>query len=218
MIYADRVHAGQVLAQILRNFKKDLNAAIVVAIPRGGVLVGVQVAKIYKLPIFPLVIKKLGAPSNSELAIGATASFGKPVLDRWLLADLKISADYIKKEVLNKKREAKVREKFLGIKIEPDKFKGKTVVVVDDGLATGQTAKMAAKILKQLGSGKLILAVPCASSIVIEESKKDYDEVICPQIRNDFVAVGQFYRDFRPLQDEKVRDILNQNAKIKDQN
>lgn len=209
MIYADRVHAGQILAQILRNFKKDLNAAIVVAIPRGGVVVGVQVAKIYKLPIFPLVIKKLGAPSNSELAIGATASFGKPVLDRWLLADLKISPDYIKKEVLNKKREAKAREKFLGVKIEPDKFKGKTVVVVDDGLATGQTAKMAAKILKQLGSGKLILAVPCASTLVIEESKKDYDEMICPQVRDDFAAVGQFYRDFRPIPDSEVKEILS---------
>ena len=208
MIFADRIHAGQVLAQKLKNFKKDLNTAIVVSIPRGGVVVGVQIAKVYKLPIFPLVIKKLGAPNNSELAIGATASFGKPVLDRWLIADLKVRSDYIKKEVLNKKREAKVREKFLGVKIEPDKFKGKVIIVVDDGLATGQTAKMAAKILKQLGSRKLILAVPCASSTVIEEIRKDYDEVICPHIRDDFAAVGQFYRNFRPVEDEEVKKLL----------
>ena len=209
MIFADRIHAGQVLAQKLRNFNKDLNAAIVVSIPRGGVLVGVQIAKIYKLPIFPLVIKKLGAPNNNELAIGATASFGKPVLDRWLIADLDVPSDYIKQEVLNKRREAKAREKFLGIKIEPKKFEGKTIIVVDDGLATGQTAKMAAKILKQLGSGKLILAVPCASSTVIREIRKDYNEVICPQIRDDFAAVGQFYRDFRPVEDEEVKQLLS---------
>ncbi|OGE08724.1 hypothetical protein A3A60_04540 [Candidatus Curtissbacteria bacterium RIFCSPLOWO2_01_FULL_42_26] len=209
MIFTDRIHAGQILAQRLRNFNKDLNAAIVVSIPRGGVLVGAQIAKIFKLPIFLLVIKKLGAPNNSELAIGATASFGKPVLDRWLIANLDVPSDYIKQEVLNKRREAKAREKFLGIKIEPKKFEGKTIIVVDDGLATGQTAKMAAKILKQLGSGKLILAVPCASSAVIEETRKDYNEVICPQIRDDFAAVGQFYRDFRPVEDEEVKQLLS---------
>lgn len=214
MIFADRIHAGQVLAQKLRTFKKDLKDAVVAVIPRGGVAVGVQIAKIYKLPIFPLVIKKLGAPTNNELAIGATASFGKPVLDRWLIADLNVSADYIKKEVLNKKREAKVREKFLGVKIEPDKFNGKTVVVVDDGLATGQTAKMAAKILKQLGSGKLILAVPCASPSALDLVKGEYDEVICPQASEDFMAVGQFYRDFRPVEDEEVKELLSSRLTI----
>ena len=214
MIFSDRIHAGQVLSQKLRNIKIDAKNAIVVAIPRGGVVVGAQIAKILKLSIFPLVIKKLGAPNNSELAIGATVSFGKPVLDRWLIADLNVSYDYIKKESLNKRREAKAREKFLGVRIEPERFKDKTIIVVDDGLATGQTAKMAAKVLTQFDVKRLILAVGCAPTSVIEIMKKEYAVVVCPEIRDDFMAVGQFYRDFRPIDDEEVKQLLSSRLTI----
>src|SRR3989344_2354806 len=206
MIFANRQHAGEVLARRLLKSKFDPGKSIVVAIPRGGIVVGQEIASLLKLSLFPLVIKKLGAPNNSELAIGATASFGKPVLDRWLIAELRVSGDYIKKEILKKKREARARGKFLGVKLEPEVFASKTVIVVDDGLGTGQTAKMAAKILKQFGARRLILAVGCAPTSVAGEVKKDYDEVVCPATREDFMAVGQFYRDFRPVEDEEVRE------------
>ena len=206
MIYADRVDAGQVLAHKLKLLK--LKGEIVAAIPRGGVVVGVEIARVLHLRIFPLVIKKLGAPANPELAIGATASFGKPVLDRWLIADLDVGYDYIKKETIKKRKEAKAREKFLGFAISKINLNGKTVIVVDDGLATGQTVRLAGKILKQIGAAKLILAVPCAPPSAIGLVKGEYNEVICPEVSDNFTAVGQFYHDFRPAEEAEVKKLL----------
>ena len=209
MIFKDRKHAGILLARRLLKFKLNLKNTIVAAIPRGGVAVGLEVADLLNVAIFPLVIKKIGAPQNPELAIGACASFGKPVWDRWLIADLNISADYLKKELLNKKREALAREKFLNVRISPAKFKDKQVIVVDDGLATGQTVIAASKIIRAFGPKELILAVPCGSPSVIEEVGKDYDKVICVFQTADYWAVGQFYRDFQPVTDEEVKEMLS---------
>ncbi len=211
MIFKDRHQAGEILAKKLSKLKLKTNDSVIAAIPRGGVVVAREVSTILKIPLKIIVIKKIGAPANAELAIGATTSFGKPIIDRWLTADLKVTSDYIKKEVYNKKREARAREKFLGVKIEPRDFKDKLVVVIDDGLATGQTAKMAAKVLKQFGAKKLILAVPCASSQTLALVGEDYDEVICLEANDDFGAVGQFYRDFRPVEDSEVRELLANN-------
>jgi len=208
MIFNDRQHAGKILAQRLLKLKFNLKNTTVAAIPRGGVAVAVEVADLLGVSIFPLVIKKIGAPANSELAIGACASWGKPVWDRWLIADLKISADYLKKELLNKKREAQAREKFLDVKISPEKFKGKIVIVVDDGLATGQTVIAASKIIKTFQPKELILAIPCGSPAVIEKVEADYDKVICTEQSADYWAVGQFYKDFAPVSDEEVRQLL----------
>src|SRR3990172_8021309 len=179
MIFNDRKHAGKILAQRLLKLKLNLKNTTVAAIPRGGVAVAVEVADSLGVSVYPLVIKKIGAPSNPELAIGACASWGKPVWDRWLIADLKIPADYLKKELFNKKREAQTREKFLNIQILPDKFKDKIVVVVDDGLATGQTVIAAARIIRTFRPKELILAVPCGSPAVIEKVEADYDKVVC---------------------------------------
>ena len=208
MIFNDRKHAGKILAQRLLKLKLNLKNTTVAAIPRGGVAVAVGVADSLCVPIYPLVIKKIGAPQNPELAIGACASFGKPVLDRWLIADLNISADYLKKEQLNKKREALAREKFLNVKISPAKFKDKQVIVVDDGLATGQTVIAASKITRTFGPKELILAVPCGSPAVIEKVEADYDKVICIEQSADYWAVGQFYKDFAPVSDEEVKEML----------
>jgi len=208
MIFNDRFHAGKILAQRLLKLKLNRKNVIVAAIPRGGVAVAVEVSNLLNVSIFPLVIKKIGAPNNPELAIGACASWGKPVWDRWLIADLKISADYLKKELFNKKREAQAREKFLDVKISPAKFKGKIVIVVDDGLATGQTVVAAAKIIRTFEPKELILAVPCGSPAVIEKVEADYDKVICTERSTDYWAVGQFYKDFAPVSDEEVRQLL----------
>ena len=209
MIFKDRKHAGILLARRLLKFKLNLKNTIVAAIPRGGVAVGLEVADLLNVAIFPLVIKKIGAPQNPELAIGACASFGKPVWDRWLIADLNISADYLKKELLNKKREALAREKFLNVRISPAKFKDKQVIVVDDGLATGQTVIAASKIIRAFGPKELILAVPCGSPGVIEKVGKDYDKVICVFQTADYWAVGQFYKDFAPVSDSEVKEMLS---------
>ena len=208
MAFVDRQHAVEVLAKEIQRFKFNPKKTVVTAIPRGGVAVGKMVAEILDLALFPLVIKKLGAPNNKELAIGATASFGKPVLDRWLIAELKVSNDFLKKETASRKKEAQAREKFLGIDISKINMSGKTVIVVDDGIATGQTVKIAGKILRQLGATELILAVPCAPPSALEAVKAEYDEIICPEVSEDFMAVGQFYRDFRPISDDEVKQLL----------
>lgn len=208
MIFADRYQAGELLAKRLSRHKLSFKKTVVAAVPRGGVVVGIAISKRLRVPVRTIVIKKIGAPNNAELAIGATASFGKPVLDHWLIADLDVSADYIKKEVLNKKKEAKTREKLLNIKILPEDFRDKIVIVVDDGLATGQTAKAAAKIIRSFRPKQLILAVPCASPSAVNLIRDDYDNVICLNISPDFMAVGQFYRDFAPVGDLKVKELL----------
>jgi len=208
MIFADRYQAGEKLAERLKKLKLSPKKSIIAAIPRGGVIVAQAICEILAIPITCIVIKKLGAPYNPELAIGATASFGKPVLDRWLLADLGVSSDYLKKEIIKKKKEAKAREKFLGQNFSNFKFEDKNVIVVDDGLATGQTSKAAAKIIRAFKPEKLILASPCASPQAIELVKDDYDEIICLEIDENLMAVGQFFRDFRPIEDAEVKEIL----------
>lgn len=208
MIYDDRDEAGFVLANLISRKRIDRKKIVICAIPRGGIIVGSKVSQKLKIPMAPLVIKKLSAPTNPELAIGATASFGKPVLDRWLIADIGVSASYLRKEIIKKKREARLREKFLGFEDIGKVIKDKVVIVVDDGIATGQTVRMAAKVLRLFGAKKIVLAMPCAPKLVTEQVKGEYDEVICPEIREDFMAVGQFYRDFRPVRDEEVKEIL----------
>lgn len=208
MIFDNREHAGELLANEISKLNLSLAKVIIAAIPRGGIVVGTAVAKSLKLPLTALVIKKLGAPTNPELAIGATAAHGEPVLDRWLIADLKVSREFIKKEVRTKKREALVREKFLGISPDKVQFEGRIVIVVDDGLATGQTAKAAAKFLRQSKARELILAVPCATPATIEFLKSDYERIVCLVPDPNLQAVGQYYGDFRPVSDAEAKELL----------
>ena len=117
MVFANRKEAGELLA--LEFKKRNLNSSqtLIVAVPRGGILVAKEIAAVFNFPLTVLVIKKIGAPNNSELAIGATASFGKPVLDRWLIADLNVSGDYLKKETVTKKKRRRRAKSFWELKL-----------------------------------------------------------------------------------------------------
>lgn len=196
------------LATELTKLKLDPGQSIIAAIPRGGVIIGQIIAQKLEIPLTAVVIKKLGAPFNPELAIGATASFGKPVLDHWLIADLAVPKNYLRREIRKKRREAADRETFLGLRFGKDQFQDKNVVVVDDGIATGQTVRAAARVVKEFEAKKLILAIPCASPSALELVSKEYDKVITLEVSEDLVAVGQFYEDFRPIEDREVKEIL----------
>ena len=209
MIFDDRYQAGELLAKKLSKLRLDHQKTVIFAIPRGGIIVGDAISQLLKIPLTCIVIKKLGAPTNSELAIGATAAFGKPVLDRWLINDLGVTSSFLKSEVAKRRKEAQLREKFLGCKISATQFNNKNIIVCDDGLATGQTARAAVRIIKTFSPKKVILAVPCGSPSVVGLMKEEYDKVICLIERVDFWAVGQFYNDFRPVTDEEVKEILN---------
>ena len=207
MVFANRQQAGEILAEELATHKLNPKKTIIAGIPRGGMVVANSISERLGIPLTAVVIKKLGAPNNAELAIGAVAAHGEPVLDQWLIKDLGVETDWIKKEIKKKKREAQKREKYLGVSLETDKFRGKTVIIVDDGLATGQTARAAAKIIK-VGAAKIILAVPCASPSTIDLVKDEFAKVICLEVDRNLMAVGQFYRDFGEVSDEEVREIL----------
>lgn len=209
MVFNNRKHAGELLADEISKLKLDLQNVVVAAIPRGGIVVGAAVSERLSVPLAALVVKKLGAPTNPELAIGAVGSHGAPVLDRWMISELAVPADWLKKEIRTKKREAAAREKFLGISTSEEEFGGKTVIVVDDGLATGQTARAAAKILRRYQITSLVLAVPCATPTTLHLLRDDFDDTICLVRDSNLEAVGQYYRDFRPIGDEEVKKILN---------
>ena len=209
MIFNDRFQAGLTLADKLSNLNLNSKNSIIAAIPRGGVIVAEAISQKLTIPLKAVVIKKLGAPYNSELAIGAVSAFGKPVLDNWLIANLNVGKSYLKREINKKRKEALKREKFLNSQIKERDFQKKTVIVVDDGLATGQTAKAASRVLRSFKIKKIILAVPCASPATIDSVKEYFDEIVCPAVDENLQAVGQFYKDFSQVDDEQVKDILD---------
>lgn len=211
MVFEDRYEAGDLLAEKLSKLKLPPNKAILAAIPRGGVVVASAISQKLKIPIVPVVVKKIPAPHNRELAIGATASFGKPTLDEFAISDLGVSGEYIRRQTHNKKKEARAREKFLGVNIDFKVFEGKNVIVIDDGLATGMSSKAAAKMLRSFEPARLVLAVPCASLFAIEVVEESFDEVVCLEATSDFMAVGQFYKNFEAVSDSEVREALKEN-------
>ncbi|MBI4034935.1 MAG: phosphoribosyltransferase [Candidatus Chisholmbacteria bacterium] len=212
MQFRDRESAGEELAaELVREQsineleKKNL---VVVAIPRGGVVVGKVVAKNLGVRQSVVVTKKLGAPGMEELALGAVAEDGEAVVDENLVARLGVEEDYIRNEVRRVQQKIKdyVR-KFRGEK--KLQVSGKTVVVVDDGVATGATIKAAIKWLREKTAGKVIVAAPVCAIEAARELEELADGVICLETPENFSAVGQFYENFPQVTDEEVVEILS---------
>src|SRR3972149_5732154 len=205
-MFLNREEAGVRLALKLsqEKFPRD---SIVVSIPRGGIIVGKTISEVLKLPLQVLFVKKIGAPQNPELAIGATGSGGMVFWDEKLIDYLGISEKEKEGALLEIIRTIKEREESLGIKV-PD-TEGKTTIIVDDGVATGATAIAASMILKKLGSKRIILATPVISRRTKKELQKYFDKIISVENPRDFQAVGQFYQEFPQVEDEEVKEILN---------
>lgn len=209
MIFEDRRQAGKLLSRELSDYQ-NRSDVLVLAIPRGGVVVGIEIARELQVPLDVVVTKKIGAPGNEELAIGAVAEDGEPIFDQELVERLRVTSSYLKKSTLKVHRKiADYIEKFRGGRIlEVD---GKVVIVTDDGVATGSTMEAALSWLRERNPGEIILAVPTAARDSMEKLEKLADRALVLDKPIWFSAVGQFYREFSQVSDEEVKRILQAN-------
>ncbi len=206
--YSDRVDAGQVLARILK--EKGIAGGVIMAIPRGGVVTAAQVSEALKLPLDIIIPRKIGAPYNPEVAIGSVTQDGTVFLteNKQLLqfAGKGPIKDIVEQEINEIKRRML---EYRGNTDYPD-YTGKTVIIIDDGIATGFTTRAAIMSIKKIFKPhKTILAVPVAPAEVIEKLSAEVDEIVCPLVPEPFYAVGQFYKNFDQVSDEEVMQILH---------
>ncbi len=204
MVFQNRAEAGRNLAEALARFKGE--AAVILAIPCGGVPVGFEVARALHAPLDVCLAHKIGAPGNPEFAIGSVDALGNFVLDEESVARLSVSREYIAGAV-QQQREALAR-RMARYGCEPRELAGKTLIVVDDGLATGATAEAALKSLEAALPARRILAVPVAAAEAIARVSREADEVVALHSPSLFGAVGEYYRDFSQVGDDEVLRLL----------
>lgn len=207
-MFKDRRDAGTKLALKLRSYK-DSAHAIVLGLPRGGVVVAYEVAKQLNLPLDIIVACKISLPINPEMALGAITSDGETVFDNEIIQMLQVGQDYIDHEVEKEKKEALRRLACYRKNKKSLSLQGKIVILIDDGVATGATMKVAIKSVSAMGAKKIIIAIPVAPPEFIQEIKKKVDAVICLEEPEGFVAVGAYYENFAQVKDAEVIDLLN---------
>jgi predicted phosphoribosyltransferase len=207
MMFQNREDAGRTLA---RNVAKldDLEDAIVLGLPRGGVPVAYEVARELRLPLDIFVVRKLGAPGQEELAMGAIASGGTVVVNPSVVQVLGIPSETIEAAAKREELEIERRERVYRDGHPAMQVEGRTAILVDDGLATGASMLAAARALRPRVR-RVIVAVPVASETTCNELRGEVDEVICAATPERFFAVGMFYRDFAQTTDEEVRSLLS---------
>ena len=207
MLFRDRQDAGQLLAARLLSLKDDPNV-MVLGIPRGGVVVAAEVARALNAPLDIFIAHKIGAPFNPELAIGALTSNGDVLLDEGLIDELRIQRDEIMREVASQRGEIARRLGMFRKGQPPLDVIGKTVVLVDDGVATGSTVLAALRALRKQSPARLILAIPVGPAETVARLARECDETIVLQTPEPFWAVGRFYLRFDQTTDEEVVQLL----------
>ena len=210
--FRDRSEAGRLLAAKLADYA-DRPDVVVLALPRGGVPVAYEVARALGAPLDVFLVRKLGIPGHEELAMGAVATGGVRVLNEQVVRALRIP-DYVIDAVAAKEEHELARRERLyrGDRPPPD-VRGRTVILVDDGLATGATMHAAIQALRQQQPAHIVVAVPAASPEACDELKEEVDDVVCAVTPEPFYAVGLWYEDFSQTTDEEVRDLLARSAK-----
>jgi predicted phosphoribosyltransferase len=207
MIFKDRVDAGEKLAVKLQKFKNQPNT-IILGLPRGGVVMAGVVAKKLHLPLDIVVPRKISAPENHEFAIGAITLDGQMMMDEKIISSYDIGQEYIDQEIVKEKKEAVRRLNiYRGDRPTLD-LKNKIAIIIDDGIATGATMRVAIKFVKANHARKIIVAVPVCASDTLEIIKKEVDEIICLYTPYFFGAVGEFYKEFEQTEDEEVVKIM----------
>ena len=207
-MFLDRADAGKKLADSLYKFKDE--DVIVLAVPRGGLEIAYDTIKRFGLKWDLIIPRKIGAPQNKEFAIGAVSVDGSYFLNHDFVKMYGISQEYIEKEVSEQIDEIKRRMKDYRGKDTFPEVKDKTVIIMDDGIATGYTILAVIKAVKKQGAKKIILAIPVGPRETIEEFKEIVDEVICLHIPEEFYAVGLYYADFKQVTEEEVFKIMKE--------
>lgn len=211
-LFRDRAEAGQLLAPRLRTFSRDPNA-IVLSLPRGGVVVGFEVARELRLPSDILVVRKLGVPGQEELAMGAIASGGVEFLDQSIVATLGITEAALAAVVGRERAELERRERvYRGSRHAPD-VRDKTVILVDDGIATGSTMQAAVQAVQSRQPRAIVVAVPVASTEAVAALRPLVASVVTVLTSDRLFAIGQYYRNFRQVTDDEVRALLAPDAR-----
>jgi putative phosphoribosyl transferase len=214
MRFRNRSEAGRQLAEKLKNYegRPDL---LVLALPRGGVPVGFEVAQALGAPLDLFLVRKLGVPGHEELAMGAIATGGIRVLNQDVIEELRINDELILAVAAQEEKELERRERaYRGNRPMPD-IRGRTIILVDDGIATGSTMHAAIAALRKLEPARLIVAVPAAAPSAGEEFQNEADDFVAVITPDSFVAVGQWYEDFSQTTDGEVRDLLERSERTK---
>jgi len=209
MLFRDRTEAGRALARRLTAYANRSDVTVL-ALPRGGVPVAFEVAKALNAPLDIFVVRKLGVPGHEELAMGAIASGGVRVINDDVMNHLGLPGAVIDAVAAREEKELTRRERaYRGVRPAPD-VRGRTVILVDDGLATGPTMRAAAAALRKQQPARLIVAVPVAASQTCKEFKTEVDEIVCGETPEPFLGVGRWYHDFSQTSDEEVHRLLEQ--------
>jgi predicted phosphoribosyltransferase len=208
MLFRDRLDAGRRLAEKLSRYagKPDV---VVLALPRGGVPVAAEVARALDAPLDVFLVRKLGFPGQEELAMGAIASGGSRVLNTSLLRRLHVSPEIIDAVAMRERHELDRREREYRGSHPLLPVRGRTVILVDDGLATGASMHAAVAALRTQEPARIVVAVPVGAPSTCEDLRQIADEIVCAETPEPFAAVGQWYDDFSQTTDEEVRQLLD---------
>jgi putative phosphoribosyl transferase len=207
MRFHDRVEAGRELAERLQHYAHRPDV-LVLGLPRGGVPVAFEVAQALDAPLDVFLVRKLGVPGHEELAMGAIASGGVRVLNPEVVAHLAIPAQAIEQVAVREQQEMERRERLYRDGRAPPAIEGRTVILVDDGLATGSTMRAGIAALRRLNPARIVAAVPVAAPEVCEQLSGEADEMVCARTPEPFYAVGLWYEDFGQTSDDEVRELL----------
>jgi predicted phosphoribosyltransferase len=207
--FRDRADAGRKLAEKLQAYAGRPDV-VVLALPRGGVPVGAEVARALAAPLDVFLVRKLGLPGHEELAMGAIATGGSRVLNEDLVRELRLEDALIESVAAREQAELERRERLYRGDRPPPELKGKTVILVDDGLATGASMRAAVKAVRQQEPARVVVAVPAAAPQTCADLEKQVDEIICWQTPEPFYAVGLWYEDFSETTDDQVRSLLEE--------
>lgn len=211
--FRNRREAGVELAQRLMHLRGQ--SPVVLALPRGGVPVGFEIARALDAPLDLLLVRKIGAPHQPELAVGAVVDGAEPdiVLNEDIVRALGVSEDYIRREAASELEELERRRAFYLRGRPPVEVAGVTAIVVDDGIATGATVRAALRGMRRRNPARLVLAAPVAPPDTVASLRPEADEIVCVATPDPFMAVGAFYRDFPQLSDEEVIALMEEAAR-----